>query len=274
MACHSGATKRTDDMVARIRIACAILAVLLVTLSLLPIHLILLWLKHPARSRLPRLWHKAALWAIGVKVVSHGAPDRRRPLLLVANHSSWLDILVLASVADVVFVAKAEVRDWPVFGILARLQRSIFVVREQRQKSRDQANEMADRLNAGEVVVLFPEGTTTDGNRLLGTKSTLFGAATAAVAQSIGGIVHVQPVGVAYTRIHGMPMGHYHRPVAAWPGDVELLPHLAKVLAVGAIDAEVNFGTSIDVTQHTNRKTLSVQADCEIRRLLEQLLRG
>jgi 1-acyl-sn-glycerol-3-phosphate acyltransferase len=261
-------------MVAWIRMVLAILAILAVTLCLLPVHLVLLWLQHPWQTRLPRHWHRAALWAIGVRVVIHGASDRRRPLLLVANHSSWLDILVLAAIADVVFVAKAEVRDWPVFGILARLQRSIFIARDQRQKSRDQANDMAARLSAGEVVVLFPEGTTSDGNRLLGTKSTLFGAATAAVAQSPDGVVYVQPVGLAYTRIHGMPMGHYHRPIAAWPGDVELLPHLIGILKVGAIDAEVAFGPSIAVTRETNRKVLSATAEGEIRRLLEVLLRG
>lgn len=259
-------------MIARIRIALAVTALLIVSAVLMPIHLVALWLKHPLRNRMPRLWHKAALRLMGVKVTVHGALEAQRPLLIVANHSSWLDILVLASVADVTYVAKAEVRDWPIFGLLARLQRSVFVVREEKRKSQDQANEIAERMNAGEVVVLFPEGTTSDGNRLLLTKSSLFGAATSAVARSPAGRVHVQPVAVAYTRIHGMPMGHYHRPVAAWPGDVELLPHLMGVLETGALDAEVSFGPSISVTSTTNRKQLAQSADEEIRRMLEDLL--
>lgn len=261
-------------MIARIRAALALLAVFAVTLVLLPVHLVLLWLEHPWRNRLPRLWHKVALWALGVKVVTHGEPSGKRPLLIVANHSSWLDILVLASVMDVTYVAKAEVRDWPVFGLLARLQRSIFVEREQRRKTPQQASEMAERLNAGEIVVLFPEGTTSDGNRLLLMKSSLFAAAMAAAAESPDGTVHVQPVAVAYTRIHGMPMGHYHRPIAAWPGDVELLPHLIGVLETGALDVEVAFGQAIDVTPETNRKQLSQQAEEQIRDFLERLLRG
>lgn len=259
-------------MIARIRIVLAVAILLIVSIVLIPIQLLALWLKHPLRSRLPRLWHRIALRLIGLKVTVHGALEGQRPLLLVANHSSWLDILVLASVADVTYVAKAEVRDWPVFGVLARLQRSVFVVREEKRKSQHQANEIADRMNAGEVVVLFPEGTTSDGNRLLLTKSSLFGAATSAVGQSPTGRVHVQPVAIAYTRIHGMPMGHYHRPVAAWPGDVELLPHLMGVLETGALDAEVRFGPAIEVTPVTNRKQLAQSADDEIRRMLEELL--
>jgi 1-acyl-sn-glycerol-3-phosphate acyltransferase len=259
-------------MIAGIRIALAILALVTVTAVLLPFHLLLLWFKHPWRVRLPRYWHKAALLALGVRVTTHSAPDARRPLMIVSNHSSWLDILVLASICDVAYVAKAEVRDWPVFGILARLQRSIFIEREQRRKTRDQADDIANRLNAGEIVVLFPEGTTSDGNRLLLTKSSLFAAATAAAAQTPDGRVHVQPVGIAYTKIHGMPMGHYHRPVAAWPGDVELLPHLAGVLKAGAIDAEVSFAPAIEVTATTSRKLLSQTAEADIRRLLVGLL--
>lgn len=261
-------------MIGNARIVLAVFFVVLVTIVLLPIHLLLLALRHPWRTRLPKYWHRAALWAIGIKVVTHGRIDRRRPLLVASNHISWLDILVLASVADVTYVAKSEVRDWPVFGFLAKLQRSIFVVREQRQRTQDQADEIAERLGAGEIVVLFPEGTTSDGNRLGLIKSSLFAAATSAATHSAGKCVHVQPVAIAYTRIQGMPMGHYHRPIAAWPGDVELMPHLLGVLREGAIDAEVSFGEAIEVTPGSNRKEISARAERQIRLMLEDRLRG
>lgn len=259
-------------MIATIRTVFAVLMLLIVSALMIPVQLVALRLQHPLRNRLPRTWHRVALKALGVRVTVHSSLESRRPLLVVANHSSWLDILVLGSVADVAYVAKSEVADWPVFGLLAKLQRTIFVAREQKRRTQDQANEIADRMNAGEAVVLFPEGTTSDGNRLLDTKSSLFGAATSAVAQSTSGFVHVQPIAIAYTKIHGMPMGHYHRPVAAWPGDVELLPHLMGVLRNGALDAEINFGPAIDVTAATSRKVLAQTADEEIRRLLEELL--
>ena len=261
-------------MIAWIRIALAIAAVALASLILMPVHLLLLWLEHPWRNRLPRYWHKFALWAIGVRVHVHDTADTRRPLMIAANHASWLDILVLASVVDATFVAKSEVRDWPVFGTLARLQRSIFIKREERRQTREQADEMASRLNAGETVVLFPEGTTTDGNRLGEIKSSLFAAASSAAHFAPERVVHVQPVSVAYVRIHGMAMGHFHRPIAAWPGDVELMPHLLGILKTGAIDVEVRFGDTTEVMVGTSRKYVSSFVKDQLRDMLEKSLRG
>jgi lyso-ornithine lipid O-acyltransferase len=260
-------------MIAWTRIGLAVLFVAAVTLVLLPFQLFFIAFKLKGARRLPRLWHRAALFAIGVRVVTRGKPVPGRPLMIAANHVSWLDILVLGATLDLVFVAKAEVRDWPVFGPLARLQRSIFIVRENRREAGDQADEMADRLNAGEVVVLFPEGTTSDGNRLYDIKSSLFAAATNAARSAREGLVHVQPVSIAYTHLHGLPMGHYHRPVVAWPGDVPLMPHLIGVLKAGAIDVEVGFGAVFDVTPQSNRKVVSAHVRSEIQRLLELSLR-
>lgn len=261
-------------MIAWIRIVLAVGLVVLISIVLFPIHLLFLWLKHPWRNRLPRYWHKIALWAIGVRVHVHGERELRRPLMVAANHSSWLDILVLASVIDATFVAKSEVREWPVFGVLARLQRSIFIKREERRQTREQADEMASRLNAGETVVLFPEGTTTAGNRLGEIKSSLFAAASSAAHFAPEGVVHVQPVAVAYTRIHGMPMGHYHRPVVAWPGDVPLLPHLLGILKTGAFDVDVRFGDTVEVMVGTSRKYVSNFVKEQLREMLEKSLRS
>ena len=92
----------------------------------------------------------------------------------------------------------------------------------------------------GEIIVLFPEGTTSDGNRLLEVKSSLFGAAAMAVPHSPNGSVFVQPVAIAYTGVHGIAMGRYHRPLAGWPGDVELtVDELANVSLNGPGDVEI-----------------------------------
>ena len=261
-------------MIVWIRIVLAVSALVLLSLVLFPIHLLFLWLEHPWRNRLPRYWHKFALRMIGVRVHVHGEAERRRPLMVAANHASWLDILVLASITDATFVAKSEVRDWPIFGTLARLQRSIFIKREERRQTREQADEMASRLNAGETVVLFPEGTTTAGNRLGEIKSSLFAAASSAAHFAPEGVVHVQPVAIAYTRIHGMAMGHYHRPVAAWPGDVPLVPHLLGILKTGAFDVDVRFGDTVEVMVGTSRKHVSNFVKEQLRDMLEKSLRG
>lgn len=261
-------------MIAWIRIVLSVLVLGLATLVLAPFQILFLWRDMPQRRRLPRLFHRIACRMIGLRVHVHGRIDARRPLMLVANHVSWKDILALGSVADVVFVAKAEVRQWPVFGVLARLQKTIFIEREQKRAAGQQASEIGSRLADGEIVVLFPEGTTSDGNRLLEIKSSLFGAAASAVPQSPTGTVHVQPVALAYTRVHGMAMGRYHRPIAAWPGDIALLPHLLGVLREGALDVDLVFGEAIDFARDTNRKLVSRQVEAALRAMLVARLRG
>jgi 1-acyl-sn-glycerol-3-phosphate acyltransferase len=254
---------------------CLIVVVLsAVTLVLLPLQLTGLAFDLKIRRYVPRCWHRIACRLLGIRIHVHGRLDHRRPLMLSANHASWKDILVLGAVADVVFIAKKEVADWPVFGTLAKLQKSIFVAREEKRRAGDQVSEISSRMKDGEIVVLFPEGTTSDGNRVLEVKSSLFGAAAAAVPHVPERVVHVQPVAIAYTRVHGMAMGRYHRPIAAWPGDIELMPHLLGVLKEGAIDVEVSFGETIDFREGDNRKHLSRAVVERMRRMLTRHLRG
>ncbi|PTM97541.1 lysophospholipid acyltransferase family protein [Mycoplana dimorpha] len=261
-------------MIAWLRIALALLCLTIVTLALLPVQLVALRFDLKLRRRVPRLWHRAACRLIGLKVRVHGTLERRRPLMLAANHASWKDILVLGSIADVVYIAKSEVREWPVFGVLARLQASIFVVREEKRKTGEQVNEIGSRLADGEIVVLFPEGTTSDGNRLLQIKTSLFGAAASAAAGAPGGTVYIQPVSIAYTGIHGMAMGRFHRPIAAWPGDIAMAPHLLGILKEGALDVDVDFGEMIAYGPGSNRKVVSREVEARIRGMLGDRLRG
>ena len=261
-------------MVTILRIAFKVIAILLVTLALLPFHAIALLVGHPASRRIPVLWHRSACRIAGIRVHPRGAPYRKRPLLLIANHVSWKDILVLGSLSEVTFVAKSEVRGWPVFGWLARLQRCIFVDRENRREAGGQASEMAGRLKAGEIVVLFPEGTTSDGNRVLPFKTALFGAATAALPHVDGQAVFIQPVALAYTGVHGMAMGRYHRPIASWPGQVELAPHLLGVLREGAFEVDVVFGEPVRFDATSDRKKTARLVEAEIRATLGRALRG
>ena len=261
-------------MITWLRIAIGLVLLLAVTLVLLPVQLVGLRFDLKIRRYIPRLWHRVACRVLGLKVRVHGRLETSRPLLITANHASWKDIMVLGSIADVVYIAKSEVRGWPVFGILARLQATIFVEREQRQKTGDQVDEIAKRLTGGEIVVLFPEGTTSDGNQLLEIKTSLFGAAASAVPHAPEGVVHIQPVSIAYTGVHGMAMGRYHRPLAAWPGDIELLPHLLGIAREGAVDVDVDFGERVEYSRASNRKQVSREIETRIRAMLGARLRG
>ena len=261
-------------MVTWLRIGCAAIVICVVSLVLVPLQILCLRFDWKLRRYLPRYWHRIVCYWLGVRIHVIGKLEADRPLMLASNHSSWLDILVLSAVADVAFIAKSEVRDWPVFGLFAQWQKSVFIEREQKRKTGDQVNEIAERMAAGEVMVLFPEGTTSDGNRLLEVKSSLFGAAAAALPKTPDAVVHVQPVAVAYTRIHGIAMGRYYRPIAAWPGDIALVPHLKDIVACGAIDVDVCFGEAMDYRAGSNRKEVSATIARRIRTMLASRLLG
>ena len=254
-------------MIGWLRIAIGLVVVAVLTPVLLVWQMIA-WALRLDEAVAPRLWHRTILWALGIRVHRVGEMARERPLLIASNHVSWTDIMVLGSVADVHFIAKAEMASWPVIGYLARWQRTIFVERERKGRSGVQADEIGKRLSQGHAVVLFPEGTTHDGNRIEPFKSTLFGSATLAIASGAAEHVYIQPVAIAYTRLHGMPMGRYHRRHASWIGDLSLVPHVKTLLQEGAIDVEVHFGEPVEFARGGNRKAVAVEAEARVRKML------
>jgi lyso-ornithine lipid O-acyltransferase len=249
-----------------------ILAVLF-TLALLPVQLIALSLKHPVRSKLPVLWHRMMCKIMGIKVVVHGEAAQSRPLLIVANHVSWSDISVLSTIMPLSFVAKSEVKDWPLFGSLAKLQRTVFINREVRHQTGLQAKAIAARLgHEKDVMVLFAEGTTGDGTRLLPFKSALTGAAALAIGDD--GVAHVQPVAISYTRYGGLPVGFKRRLQAAWIGDLELLPHLKHILTGQPLDVEISFGEPLIIKPPVNRKAVTEACEASIRIMVREAFSG
>lgn len=261
-------------MIGAIRIFLVVSAMVALSLSLIPIQYLFLKMKNGWKRSLPNFFHRVVARLFGFRIRTVGQMHKGRPLLLVANHTSWSDIVVLSAVGQVSFIAKSEVRDWPVFGMFAVLQRTVFVERERRGKTGEQTSEIARRLATDDAMVLFAEGTTSDGNRVLPFKTALFGAAHAAIKEANVPEVVVQPVAIAYTGVHGMAMGRYFRPIASWPGDVELMPHLKGILREGAIDVEVRFGEPIVVTAETDRKALARTMENRVRALLQSALLG
>ncbi|WP_374754491.1 lysophospholipid acyltransferase family protein [Aureimonas sp. AU4] len=264
---------RAPGWIATGRLVLTVLGLVLLTLALLPLQLVAIRLRWPLARRLPHVWHLVASRISGIRVRVRGAPATGRPLLLVSNHQSWADIVALGAAMPLSFIAKEEVRSWPAFGWLARLQRTVFVARERRGETGRQTDTIGERLASGDVMVLFAEGTTSDGNGVLPFRTALFGAAQASLRASGRAEVTVQPVAVAWTRIHGMPMGLFHRPLAAWPGDVPLVPHLPDFMREAAFDAEVVFGEPLGFTAGTDRKALARLSERRVRELLVGALR-
>jgi len=260
-------------MIGWLRASAVLVVVALVTPSLALLQLLAVRTGWFDERVLPSLWHRFILRMLGMRLHLHGRMSERRPLLLASNHVSWTDIMVLGSAARVNFIAKAEVAGWPGIGILAHLQRTVFVERERRRKSGEQAVEIAGRMRRGDPMVLFPEGSTGDGNSLLPFKSTLFGAASMAIGDASGETVVIQPVAIAYTRFHGMPMGRRHQMRAAWIGDTGLMPHLLALIREGAMDVEVHFGEPVEYDPGSGRKHAAREVERRVRAMFTAALR-
>jgi len=250
-------------------------AIAVVTLALLPLQWLAVRLGWPMRRRIPTFYHGIVCRILGVRITTIGRRTDEHPLLIVANHTSWLDICVITAVAPVVFVAKREVATWPIFGLLAKLQRSVFVDRTRRHKTRDVNSEIARRLAEGDPVVLFGEGTSSDGNRVLAFRTALIGSARDALAEAEHvERVWIQPLSVAYTAMLGLPLGRQSRSNVAWYGGAALWPHLRRLVGRGAVDVVVSWGEPIAYDELSDRKTVARRLEGEVRTLTVAALRG
>jgi 1-acyl-sn-glycerol-3-phosphate acyltransferase len=229
----------------------------------------------PTRRWLPMLFHRMVARIIGLKVVVVGTIASDRPMIILTNHVSWLDIVAIGSLTPLSFVAKSEVESWPLFGLLAKLQRSIFVDRNRRGDTSRTNSEIAERLEEGDPIVLFAESTTSDGNRILPFRSSLVGAAREAIlSESPTRHVCLQPLALAYNRADGLPTGRMGRARIGWYGDMEMVPHLVGILRGGPLDVTVSFGLPIAFDEGADRKTLTRQAEDQVRAMLALGLTG
>jgi 1-acyl-sn-glycerol-3-phosphate acyltransferase len=219
--------------------------------TMIPVQAVALLLSTRLAERVPILVHRVVAWILDAKVTVKGA------VLFVCNHASYADISLIGAHIRGSFVAKAEVAKWPLFGICAKLSRTVFVDRRARY-ARQQAEEMKRRFQKGDRLILFAEGTSSDGNRVLPFRSSLFATAEIEVE---GKPVTVQPVSLAYTRLDGIPMGRHLRPFFAWYGDMEMFSHLWGIVGVGRSTVVLEFHKPVTVRDFPSRKALA--AHCQ-----------
>lgn len=251
------------------RAGCRLIILVLLTLPLLLLQLIIFKVLPNWSGFIPIVFHRLSLKILGVRVRLVGRQLAQGPCLIVANHVSWLDISVLGSLCELSFVAKKEVADWPVFGLFAKLQKCLFVDREKRTATAEFKENMRKRLDQGDLLVLFPEGTSSDGNRVLPFRSALMSAAEVPVSDLLGGAVRpikVQPISIAYTRLHGLPMGRQYRPYFAWYGDMEIVPHIWEVMKLGPCDVTIHVHEAVTVDQIGDRKALAKYCEAKAKR--------
>jgi lyso-ornithine lipid O-acyltransferase len=244
--------------------ATGIALALLLFLSLAPLQWLALRRRWPLRLWLPVALGRTLAALLRLDVVANRAALPEEPRLIVANHISWLDIVVFCCVEPVCFLAKREVESWPVVSTFARLQETVFFDRQRRRTIPAANAAMVRRMRAGRPVLLFPEGTTGDGSALRKFNSSHFAAARDLLATTSDiETVWVQPVALRYSS-----------PAAAWLGDATLLPHLWSLLKGEPIRCELVFGKPLAYARGESRKAIAGEAASAIVGMLASMARA
>ena len=243
----------------RIRVARRGLAILGWTLPAMAIQAVCLLVPGRARVVFARLYWACFARLIGIQVRVIGTPVKRqggRPVVYVSNHSSWVDIPVVGGVLDGCFVAKGDVAGWPVIGTIARLGRTVFVSRARASTGKER-DAMRGVLKAGDNLILFPEGTSSDGSRVLPFRTSFFALAEARGGEDPADLPLIQPVSVVYDRLGGLPAGRASRPVFAWYGDMDIASHFWRLTQHIGLRATVLLHAPLDPARFADRKELS-----------------
>lgn len=193
-----------------------------------------------SRRKIVQKWSQGLIFLSGVKVKVVGEPVLDKAIFWVSNHVSWVDIFVLNSVRTTSFVAKSDIRRWPVLGLLVAWAGTLFIDRSQRYAIRDAAKQMQRCFAQGDVVGLFPEGTTTDGLQVKKFHTGLFDAAIQAK-------VAIQPVALRFMR------GRRRAPELAFVGEQTLFGNLWHLLGAWGVSVECEFLPLVHIDETSNR---------------------
>jgi len=260
--------------VRKLRAALILMVFFVFTVPLMPVQLVLRFVNpHWARA-FPHWYHRLLCRLLGVTIHLSGQLAEDRPVLLIANHISWVDIPVMSSVVPASFVAKSEVSTWPFISWLAKLQATVFVDRTQPRRAGSSANEIMARLRDGDHIVIFAEGTTSDGNQVLPFKTSLFAVAKPgrAEANAMHNGIYVQTMAIAYTRQQGLPLCRRGRPIIAWYGDMKIASHAWQLLKRGPLDVHVHIGAPVKLDDFKDRKHLAAFTHGEVRDAVADIL--
>lgn len=233
---------------------------------LVPVQLILMWrarrLGTAGAYGTTRLWHRGVCRLIGLRVQIDGAPLCASRTVYVSNHVSHFDIPVLGSVLKGSFVAKEDMARWPIAGFMARLQQTVFISRDPRAGKAVTEN-IAEQLRMGRSLILFPEGTTSDGSHVMAFKSTIFGILFAGDAEISAGAV--QPMVIRVLDVDGRPVySQADRDGYAFYGDMQAGAHAWAFLRSKGATIELRFLDAITADAGLDRKALALRAHAEV----------
>ena len=232
--------------------------IILIILVLIPIQYIFVQFKLKNRIYIPIFFHRILLKILGIKVKLIGQNTSARPLILAGNHTSYLDIIILGSIMPICFIAKEDIKHWFLFGFLAKMQNTIFIKRKN-HKTLESLNSINKELDNNSAVVLFPEGTTNTGKKVLNFKSSLFNLF------ENNNTLRLQNFSLCYTHVNDMPIDNRTRPQISWYGDMNILSHLLNFLKISCVDATVVFHPILPL-RGLDRKSISISSIKQVKK--------
>lgn len=250
---------RAAPLVSRVTALSRLLPYLLITGLCLPIQILLRRISGPrVWQRFCRWYHARAVGALGVKIIEVGEQSKAQPTLFVSNHNSYFDIEVLGARVLGTFVAMADVADWPLFGILSKLQDTVFIDRKVGSIA-EQQRQITERFDRGQSLIIFPEGSSYTGTHTLPFKSSLL----AVSRHEVDGVpVTIQPVSVTFAKLDGLPIPRSMRSYFGWYGNSPIVPHITGAAGLGKLTMVIEWHPPKTIADFEgNRKKLA--AYCE-----------
>ena len=249
----------TPVLLRKLRLLRRLLLIVVWTLPCIPLQALFVALPGRINERFARVYWAVMCGIIGIGIRVVGTAARQggdgRPVVYVATHSSWLDVPVLGARLRASFIAKEEIGRWPVVNWIAALGRTVYVRRKRTSTVRER-DEMRRRLARGDDLILFPEGTTSDGSRVLPFRSAFLSIAEVPVLAD-GRTALVQPVSLVYDRIAGLPAGRASRALFGWVGDQDLASHFVRLAQSRGLRATILLHPPLDPAGFGSRKALT-----------------
>ena len=222
------------------------------TLSLLPFQVIIIFFLKKFVYIIPKFYHIICCKILGIKIKKTGKISDSEPTFFVSNHASYLDIIILSSLFKSSFLAKKEISSWPLFGILAKLQNTVFIDRKI-GSIKEQENLIINHLKSKNNLVIFPEGTSSNGNQVLPFKSPLFNI----FQNKDNPKICIQTITIIYKKVNGITLNRVGRRDITWHSNMELLPNMINFLKKMSIEVEIIFNEKFIPKTSLDRKKLA-----------------
>jgi len=238
--------------------------ILIWTIPLLTLQFVVfLFCKSRSAYIIPQFWHKGMCVILGIKIEIVGTPIHDRQIIYISNHISYLDISIIGSYLKASFIAKDDIASWPVIGLLARLQQTAFISRSS-SKAKKVANALEDMVKDGKSLILFPEGTSTNGTYMMPFKSSLFSIALPKDGAKVLSPIPIQPFIIELLETDGKPLTIESRDLYAWYADMVFAPHIWIFMKTKGAVIRLTFLDIITPTGSEDRKELCKMVEQKI----------